>query len=160
MSVFVLFCRISSPLSENQYHGNIFQIKDGILPLRQSEKLILSIVGVIRSDIRPMAYCLDVIVDLLFVRNLSKGDIRITKDVYPVVANMLNKSTSAVSRSVQRLVNMCWDAANRQNRMMDLFGRNLCDIPSTGDILFYLAFLLYYHVPLFSMLNDLSDLDT
>ena len=127
--------------------------------MRQSEKLITSILGVVRSDIRPMAYCLDVIADLLFVCNISKGDIRITKDVYPVVADMLGKSTSAVSRSVQRLVNMCWDAAYRQNRMMELFGRELCDIPSTGDILFYLAFLLYYHAPLFSILNDLSDLD-
>lgn len=128
--------------------------------MRQSEILITSVLGVIRSDIRPMAYTLDVIIDLLFIRKIPKGDIRITQHVYPIVADLLGKSPSAISRSVQRVANLCWDAAYRQNRMMELFGRTLYDVPSTCDILFYFAFLLHFRAPFFSILDDLGDLDS
>lgn len=121
-----------------------------------SERLICSILGITRSDIRPIACSLDVIVELLFRQHIPKGKIRVTYDVYPMVAHLLNKSVSSVSRSTERIANLCWDIACRENRHDELFGRKIHDIPSSSDILFYLAVLLHYGKPLFTVFEDLD----
>ena len=128
--------------------------------MSKSERLICHILGFTRFDIRPIACALDMIVDLLFVQHVHKGDIHVTKDVYPQVARRLCKSPSAAARSIERLAILCWDTACKENRVLDLFGRRLSDIPTTSDILFYLAFLLHFDKPLFSVLEDLDSSDS
>jgi len=55
----------------------------------QSELLVSRVLGLSRSDIRPMACSLDVLVELLFVERIPLGDILVTKHVYPKVARRL-----------------------------------------------------------------------
>ena len=136
--------------------------KKGVpLPMyRKSEILILSVLGCTRSDIRPLACALDIIVDLLFIQRIPKSDIHVTKDVYPQVAARTGKTIAAVSRSIVRMANLCWDTARSQDRLIEVFGRPLCDAPSSADILFYLAFLLHFGQPFFSVLDDLDRLNS
>lgn len=124
-----------------------------------SEMLVLNILGFTRTDIRPFAYALDVAVELLFEKHISKGNIRITKDIYPAVAQRLHKTSHAVAKSAQRIAMLCWDAARRNNMIVELFGRPLIDTPATHDILFYLAVLLHFGKPFFTVLQDLDDLN-
>ena len=124
----------------------------------RSERLISSILGSTRWDIRPMACTLDIIIEIHFVKHIPKGDIRLTRSVYPLAAIRLEKSVPAIAKSVERLANLCWDMARGQNRILELVGRDLYDIPSVSDILFYLAYLLYFHKPFFTVLDDLDRL--
>lgn len=54
--------------------------------MSKSELLVRSILGPIRSDIRPLVYAIEIASDLLFVQKVSWDDIRVTKDIYPSVA--------------------------------------------------------------------------
>lgn len=128
--------------------------------MRKSEILLHSVFGIIRPDIRPFAYALDILVEYLFVKRIPQGDIHITKVIYPAVALELGKTTCAVSRSIERLANLFWDTAYNQGRIIEFFGRPLYDTPSTNEILFYLAFFLHFEKPFFAILDDLSDLDS
>ena len=124
----------------------------------RSELLISHVLGLTRSDIRPMAGSLDVIVDLLFVKGIPFGDILVTKDVYPTVALRLEKSYDAVARSTERMANRWWDKAVSQNRIPEFIGRSLGEIPSVCEILYYLAFFLHHGEPFFSVYDDLDRL--
>lgn len=126
--------------------------------LTRSELLISRVLGLCRSDIRPMACSLEVLAELLFVRRLPLGDIFITKDVYPVVAHQLNKSYGAVARNTERLANRWWDKALAQSCITQFIGRPLGDIPSVREILCYLAFFLHHGEPFFSVYDDLDRL--
>ncbi len=127
--------------------------------LTRSEQFVCSILGTTRSDIRPFSAALDVILFLHFAQNIPRGDIKITKSVYPQIALLLNKSPSAVSRSVERLANLCWETVKNQGRLSELVGRELHDIPAASDILFYLAYLLHFGKPFFTVLDDLDCLN-
>ena len=126
----------------------------------RSEALICCVVGAIRSDIRPLARSLDVLAELLFVKGVSPGDIRITKDVYPEAARILGKTDSAIAKSTERMTNLWWDAAKSQGRLLEFIGRPLGQIPSVCEILYYLAYYLYYNKPFFSVFDDLDRLNT
>lgn len=128
--------------------------------MSKSEKLILSILGIVRSDIRPISLCVETMADLLFAQHVQISSVRITRHIYPAVALRLGKKPSTVSRSAERLANLCMEAISRQNRAAAFFGRPLYDMPSTTELLFYLAFLLHFGKPFFSVLDDPDDLDS
>ena len=128
--------------------------------MSKSEKLIWSILGIGRSDVRPLIYCVETMADLLFSKHVQISSVRITKHIYPAVARRLGKNPATVSRSAERLTNLCLEAIFRQNRVFEFFGRPLHDMPSTSELLFYLAFLLHFDKPFFSVLEDADDLDS
>lgn len=111
------------------------------------------IIGHTRSDIRPLAYSIAAAADLLFIHNIPWDEIRITKDIYPIVAKRLGKSTSATARSVERLVNRCWDQMTPQQKLQYI-GRNLEDITSTTDFIVYLAYYLQYDSSYFEVIQS------
>lgn len=125
----------------------------------KAEKLILSILGIVRSDVRPIVCAVETMADLLFIRCVPMSSIRVTKHIYPAVAQRLRKRSPAVSRSIERLANLCLEAIFRQDRVFEFFGRPLFDMPSTTELLFYLAFLLHFDKPFFSVLDDANKLD-
>lgn len=127
--------------------------------MSKSEQLVYSVLGLIKSNILPVAYTLDLLVELLFCKNNPVSKIMITKMVYPQVAKRLNKSVHAVEKSVERIVHDFWSVALEQNRLLQLFGHSSLYEPSVSEILFYLSFLLYYDKPFFAVLDDLSVLN-
>ena len=122
----------------------------------KTERLLYSVVGSTSTNALPFVCAVDTVYDLLFVRKIPCGNIRVTKDVYPVVAQQLGKSTAAVTRRISYFGNLCWDMAVRENRIVELFGRPLCEAPSTADLLVYFAVFLYYGVPFFTVMEDLD----
>lgn len=127
--------------------------------LTSSEKLIYFIIGMTRSDIRPMAKAMDVIIDLHFLQGIPKCEIKITKNVYPQVAAMLNKSSASVERSVERLANLCWDIAEKEKMIDKLTGRPHLAVPSVSNILFYFCYLLYSGQPFFLLFDSFDAID-
>jgi len=119
----------------------------------KTERLLYSIVGSTSTNALPFACAVDMVCDLLFTEKLSRGNIRVTKDVYPVVAERLGKSTAAVTRRISYFGNLCWDMAVKENRVVELYGRPLCEAPSTADLLVYFAVLLHYGTPFFTVME-------
>ena len=118
----------------------------------KAKLMIRLIMGHTRNDIRPLAYAVLEVETLLFTHNQPWDEIRITKDVYPNVAKQLNKSVSATSRAVERLVNRCWDRMTPQQKQ-EYIGRDLEDITSITDFLVYLAYYLHYNQPYFEVIR-------
>lgn len=118
----------------------------------KAKLMIRLIMGHTRNDIRPLAYSIVEAADLLFANDQPWDEIKITKDVYPNVARKLGKSLSATSRSVERLVNRCWDKMTPQQKL-EYIGRDLEDITSTTDFIVYLAYYLHYNQPYFEVIR-------
>ena len=122
--------------------------------LTRIERLIYSLFGSTRADIRPFIYAIHVVIELHLVQRIPRADIQVTKDVYPQAAQQLNRSTPATARSIERLANLCWDEVCRQGRILELFGREYMDVPSAADVLYYLAYFIYYNKPFFALFDD------
>lgn len=125
----------------------------GVSMTYKAKLLIRMIMGQTRSDIRPLAYAAAETAELLFVQNVPWDEIKITKDIYPPVAKKLGKSPAATARSVERLINRCWDQMTPQQKLQYI-GRELDDITSTIDFVVYLAYYLQYGKPYFEVLHS------
>lgn len=124
----------------------------GAIMTHRAKLMIRLIMGHSNSDICPLAYSINEAANLLFVQNIPWDEIKITKDIYPAVAKKLGKSPSATARSVERLVNRCWDKMTPQQKQQYI-GRDLEDITSTTDFVVYMAYYLYYGKPYFEILH-------
>ena len=119
----------------------------------RAKLMIRLIMGHTRADIRPLAYSIAEAADLLFAQNQPWDEIKVTKDIYPAVAKKLGKSPSAVARSVERAINLCWDKMTPRDKLQYI-GRDLEDITSTTDFIVYLAYYLYYGKPYFEVVRS------
>lgn len=119
-----------------------------------SEALVRSILGSARPDIRPLACAVDVVRELLFDKGVPMDDILVTKDVYPVVAKRLSKEPGAVTRRIERLANLCWDAISTKELTKKYIGRHLSDIHAPRDIIIYLAFYQQFGRPFFDVIAE------
>lgn len=123
--------------------------------MTKTEAIIRSIFGAADMDIRPLAYAVDITIELMFVRGIPMDDILVTNDVYPNVAKLLKKkadappTTQAVSRRIERLAKKCWNILVKRNLVIKYIGTPLTSIRAPRDIIFYLAFYSYLDVPFF-----------
>ncbi len=122
--------------------------------MTKSERLLRSILGPVRADVRPLAYAVDIAGELLFERHIPMDDIRVTKDVYPWVAEQINRSPGAVTRRVERLANLCWDTLMERNLVAAYIGTPLKDIKAPRDLILYLAFYIEFERPFFDVVNQ------
>ena len=87
-------------------------------------------------------------------------DIRVTDDVYPETAKLVNNrygispSVKTVSRRIERLANLCWDALVARDLVLEYIGSQLNDIRAPRDIIFYLAFYVHLGVPFFKAVDQ------
>ncbi len=125
--------------------------------MTKSEAVIRSILGAARFDVRPLAYSIDLAIDLMFQQKMSMNEIFVTSDIYPEVAKLLRKrsgstpSVSTVSRRIERLANHCWDALQSRNLVEEYFGTQFPDIRAPRDIIFYLAVYTHLDLPFFTV---------
>lgn len=123
--------------------------------MAKTEAVIRSILGAVGMNIQPLAYAVDIAIDLMFVQGISMDDIYVTDAIYPAVAKlMVNRqgkipSSKTVSRRVERLANLCWDTLVTRDLVQAYIGAPLKDIRAPRDIIFYLAFYVYLDVPFF-----------
>lgn len=120
--------------------------------MTKTEAIIRSILGPVRLDIRPLAQAVDLASELLFIQKIAMDDIRVTKDIYPVVAKQLKKKTGAVSRKVERLANLCWDSLTPE-RKKEIIGEQRHDIRTPSEMVFYLAFYAHFGKPFFEVIS-------
>ncbi len=128
--------------------------------MTKTESIIRSIFGAARGDIRPLAYAVDIAIDLMFIQKIPMDDILVTKDIYPNVAELLRKNTNldlsptSASRQVERLANKCWDILVYRRLVVEYIGAELDDIQAPRDIIFYLAFYSYLDKPFFVAIHQ------
>ena len=122
--------------------------------MTESEALIRSILGAVRSDIRPLACAVDVAREILFVKRIPMDEILVTKDIYPAAAKRLSKKPGAVTRSIERLANLCWDELADRKLMSRYIGERLSDIHAPRDVIIYLAFYLQFNRPFFEVVAE------
>lgn len=103
------------------------------------EAVIRDIFGPSTNNLRPFICAIEVMEDLLFVKKIPLDDIHVTLDIYPRVAEKLQKKNKATTRQIQRLSNVCWDLMDAEQRVRYI-GKSLNDIHGPKDILVYLAF--------------------
>ena len=123
--------------------------------MKKTEAGIGSIRRTARPDIRPLAYAVDVAMNLMFVQKIPMDDIYVTDDIYPDVAKLVKSrrgktlSPETVSRRVERLANLCWDTLVARNLVLEYLGAPLENIRAPRDMIFYLAFYIYLDTPFF-----------
>ena len=101
--------------------------------MTKTETVLRSIFGSCRSDIRPLAYAVDIAIELMFVQGIPMDDILVTNDIYPDVAKRIRKKSGAhpsaksASRRIERLANKCWDAMVSRGLVVKYIGAPLED---------------------------------
>lgn len=111
--------------------------------MTESERLLRSILGPTRSDIRPLAFAIAVAEELLFNQGLAMDDVQITKQIYPMVARQFRKTDNAAAKCVERLSRLCWEAMVAQNLVAQYLGRAIQQSPTPRSLIVYLA--VYSH---------------
>lgn len=111
-----------------------------------SEALVRSVLGPCRRGIRPFVCAIEQVVRLSFAAGVSIETIRVTKDVYPLVARELHMKPEAASRQIERIANDCWDSGDRE-RLNAILGAELQVCPSPREMLFYFAAYTHYGIP-------------
>ena len=98
--------------------------------MTESERLLRSILGPTRSDIRPLAFAIAVAEELLFNQGLAMDDVQITKQIYPMVARQFRKTDNAAAKCVERLSRLCWEAMVAQDLVAQYLGRAIQQSPT------------------------------
>ena len=121
--------------------------------MTKTERTIYAILGPTRYNIFPLASAVDRMMELLFARSMAMEDILVSKDVYLPVARDIHKTPATVSRQIERLANLCWSAMQDAGETENYIGKNLRDIHAPSDILYYLAYYVYYDRPFFTVIH-------
>ena len=125
--------------------------------MTKQEALIRSIVGPARCEVRTFACAVNITRHLLFCENLAQDDILVTKHIYPEVAARTGKSCTAVSRQIERMENLCWEHLGSEGQLTYI-GKQLKDIRSPSDMLFYLAYYCHFNMPYYEVLREKPEL--
>ena len=128
--------------------------------MTKTEAKIRGIFGAAGIDLRPLADAVDIAMKLLFECGVAMDDIRVTKDIYPYVAQRIRERTGyypssrSVARRLERLENRCWDMIVNRDLVMEVLGAPIQDINSPRDIIFYLAYYIYLGTPFFVAISE------
>ena len=128
--------------------------------MTKTEAVIRSILGAARADIRPLVHAVDITIDLLFTQGIPMDDIHVTDDIYPAAARLVKDrcgkpaSPGAVARRIERLANLCWDTLVSRNLVLEYLGAPLESIRAPRDMIFYLAFYIYFDAPFFTVIQQ------
>jgi len=131
-----------------------------VIFMTKTEAVIRSIIGAVGMDIRPLAYSVDIAIDLMFVQGVPMDDILVTEDIYPEVAKLVKNrkgkipSFRAISKRIQRLANLCWDTLVAKDLVLEYLGAPLPDIRAPRDVIFYLAFYVRLDTPFFAAVQQ------
>lgn len=121
--------------------------------MTKEEQVIRSILGVCRSNTRMLVYAVQEAERLLFFEKIPLDDIRITKDIYPAVAERTGKRHQAVARQIERLGNLCWDSMDEVQKKTYI-GKSLKDIQAPRDMVFYLAFYCHFGKSYYEVIQE------
>lgn len=128
-------------------------MKGVIIKMTKEERLIREIIGPGRNNIEGFACAVREAKRLLFGESVSLENIHVTRDIYPSVAEAIDRNTKTTARQIQRVGNLCWDSLDK-NMKLKYIGRTLNDIRSPRDMIFYLAYYSQYEKPYFRIMGE------
>ena len=120
--------------------------------MTKSERIIRSIIGAERTNIRALAVAVDITADVLFIQGVPMDEIAVSKDIYPVVANRIGKTIPPTVRQIERTANLCIDALD-DPLMEQYIGRPLAFRPPPRALIIYLALYLHFGEPFFKVIE-------
>lgn len=123
----------------------------------KEKRLIRSILGPGRWNVSALAYAVKEAEVLLFSERIAMDDIQVTKDIYPKVAERVNKPEKNVARQVERHGNLCWEKLSLEEKRLYI-GRDIADIRGPRDMIFYLAFYAYFQKSYYEVIRDHPEL--
>ena len=122
--------------------------------MTKTERTIYALVGPVRYNTLSFSLAIDTAMELLFVRKIAMDDIRVTRDIYAPTAARLGKTTTAVSRQIVRLCNLCWDTMQDTGEVEQYIGKPIRDLRAPNEMIFYLASQAYWEIPYFQAMEE------
>lgn len=126
--------------------------------MTKTERTIYALVGPVRYNTLSFSLAIDTAMELLFVRKIAMDDIRVTRDIYAPTAARLGKTTTAVSRQIVRLCNLCWDTMQDTGEVEQYIGKPIRDLRAPNELIFYLAFFVHFDQPFYRVVQNVPAL--
>lgn len=121
--------------------------------MTKENRIIRYILGPVKTDASILANAVQEAERLLFIENVPMDDIRVTRDIYAVIAAKRNKVIHTVARQIERTSNMCWDSMNESDKQRYI-GKQIRDLRGPRDMIFYLAFYSWFGKGYYEVLNE------
>lgn len=102
-------------------------------------RLIKDIFDQTRMDICPLAFAVTVVEKLMYENCSTIDDIKVMKDVYPIVVKRFGKSLNTTATNIERLARRCWDKMVANSTVLLYLGRHITQRPTAKQLLCYLA---------------------
>lgn len=111
------------------------------IDMTKNIRLLRQIFGRTRRDISPLAFSVAVVEHLMYREECATEDIKVMKDVYPVVAQEFGKSLNSTAANIERLTRKCWEKMVTENTVALYLGKTITERPATKQMLCCLATL-------------------
>ena len=95
--------------------------------------------------LRALAKVLHISLDTLINPDVSLEDerpVKVTKDIYPVIARKYKSTPSNVEHNIRTLVNLCW--MNHKDTLEEMAGCTMADKPTNSEFIDILVYYLRY----------------
>lgn len=122
--------------------------------MNNAEILLRAILGPVRSDLRPLAFAVEITDDILFSQHISMNDFLVTKQVYPEVAKLTHSTPNSTSRRIERLAHLCWDSLRQQDLVAYYLGRVPSYPPDPCTLIVFLAVYSHLNIPFFDAIEQ------
>lgn len=126
------------------------------IDMTKAIRLLRAIFGPRRPDISPLAFSIAVMEVLIYKEGCTIEDIKVMKDVYPVIAKQFGKSLNTAATNIERLTRQCWEKMVAENTVALYLGKLITERPATTQLLCYLAVFSHTGCAYFSE-NDPED---
>lgn len=111
--------------------------------MTKNEKLVRSILGPARVDVRLLVFAIDIVVEIMFFQGVPMDEIFVTKDVYPSEAQITRSRPSSAVRRIERLLIQYIDYGDAET-LEKVFGRKGRLAFQPHEILFCLAYYSHF----------------
>lgn len=124
------------------------------IDMTKAIRLLRHIFGPRRPDISPLAFSVAVVENLMYKEGCDIEDIKVMKDIYPIIARQFGKSLNSTAANIERLTRQCWEKMAMQNTAAFYFGKPITQKPTTKQMLCCLATFTHTEYTYFSDPTD------
>lgn len=75
-------------------------------------------------------------------QKIYERPVKVTKDIYPVIARKYKSTPSNVEHNIRTLVNLCW--MNHKDTLEEMAGCTMADKPTNSEFIDILVYYLRY----------------
>ena len=75
-------------------------------------------------------------------QKIYERPVKVTKDIYPVIARKYKSTPSNVEHNIRTLVNLCWK--NHKDTLEEMAGCTMADKPTNSEFIDILVYYLRY----------------